>query len=124
MGQLNDWRSRPRKSVHRRTDEEIIAECQAKIDILEGRISSRKLLAHNGYRELLSAMRKVEAAYLGREDDEDRALIYHLLDVRQRMASFFGNCGMPQPDFDLPRKGPPPKAARVSNGYGDPNAHA
>jgi len=84
----------------------------------------RKLLSHSGYRQLLSALKKVEAAYLGREDDEDRALMYHLLDVRQRMASFLANSGMPQSDFDLPRKGSPPKTARVTSVRGDTDAHA
>lgn len=102
----------------------MIADLQERLSVLERRKETRKLRSSPGHKKLLTALRLVEKAYTTRENDEDRAFMYFTLDVRQRMASYFKNCGAPQGTFDLPRKGPPPKLARVETGYGDPDAHA
>lgn len=113
----------------RRTEEELLEDLKKKMEHLEARAKRRRLQRSPGHKKLLKALDLIESAYTKAEKDEqdDKALVYILLDTRKRLASYFRAIGVPMDmEFDEAR-GRPPAAIQKANdlaSWTDRNAHS
>lgn len=99
----------PRTKRHRRTDEELIADLQAKIREIEMRKKARELKQSPAIKALDKAIKAIDAALDVAAEQEETLLRHVLADARRPLVEYAEKNGLPVGKARLPR-GRRPKA--------------
>lgn len=104
-------KSSARKTRHRRSPEEIIADLQRKIREVKERAAARELKRSDAVKAALAAVRAIDKGLEAAEAEDEKLLRHALADARRPLADHLGERGVKLPKPRLPRGRRPRKAS-------------
>ncbi len=88
---------------YRRTDEELIADLQTRIQEVKARQKARDVQKSPSVKSLAAALKAVDRALVVAEEDEDNIVRHVLADSRRPLAAYLDKLGVDTPKIRLPR---------------------